>query len=509
MQNIKNIFIRVSVALTVTMLSVACLSEKEAMPDSLQSVMVQVNVSVGQMTKAEVETPSDAEKSIKTIRIFAFQNERLAGHYFRAEASDSPILMDLRVPVSGSCNVDFYAIANENAMRLTSSAAQISGSMTKAQLEEITFDAIYNMSQYGLPMYARLSNHAVNFQDVDSETSTVAGHVGHIKLVDKVELSMSRPLAKISLFAAKKEQSGNLVVSDVTMLAGGTRQYAYLYDQADILKLESIASRANDRNLFSGTLNVEKYLDSEADMQNTSKYEPVFADAYLPEVPFDGGDSKSVILKVAYSGGYGSVANIATVDMPKIERNVHYKVYCSFASNGKMSVDFIVADWEEAEMWEGGLVFDYPTHSYLLPDARETHHSSVPAEMTYVEGEDTGAFIAYFQMAYPANQTWAPTILEGIADRCRVEVWDSDGLVKIENSAEWVSGNKWYMIKVIPNEAETVGERLKLAITYRPIWSDQAEFLIINGSQSDPVWPVASPDDTFKSDPNYVVITQK
>ena len=65
------------------------------------------------------------------------------------------------------------------------------------------------------------------------------------------------------------------------------------------------------------------------------------------------------------------------------------------------------------------------------------------------------------------------------------------------------------MIKVIPNEAETVGERLKLAITYRPIWSDQAEFLMINGSQSDPVWPVAAPDDTFKSDPNYVVITQK
>ena len=61
MQNIKNIFIRVSVALTVTMLSVACLSEKEAMPDSLQSVMVQVNVSVGQMTKAEVETPSETE----------------------------------------------------------------------------------------------------------------------------------------------------------------------------------------------------------------------------------------------------------------------------------------------------------------------------------------------------------------------------------------------------------------------------------------------------------------
>ena len=509
MQNIKNILIKVSVALSMAIVSAGCISEKEAMPESLQSVMVQVNVAVGQMTKAETEAPSDMEREIKSIRIFAFQNNRLAGHYFRAEASDSPILIDLQVPKSGSANVDFYAIANESAMRMTASSAQISERMTKAQLEALAFDAIYSIGQYGLPMYARKTNHNISFEEVSTETITLPGHAGHIKLIDKVDLSLTRPLAKISMFAAKKEASSNLVISDVTMLAGGTRQYAYLYDQADASKIESIGPRANDRNLFSGSQSVESFLASEAEIENASSYEAIFTDAYIPEVPFAGGDPKSVILNVSYSGGYGSVAITGSVNMPAIERNVHYKVYCSFAANGKMSVDFVVADWEDAQMWEGGLVFDYPTHSYLLPSATSTNHSSDPAEMSYVEGEDSGAFIGYFQMAYPANQTWTPTIFDGIADRCTVEVWNSDGTEKIEDSAEWVSGSEWYMIKVIPNEASASGGKVKLAITYRPIWSDQAEFLMINGTQSDPVWPYTSTDDIFKSDPNYVVITQK
>ena len=302
-----------------------------------------------------------------------------------------------------------------------------------------------------------------------------------------------------------------MVINDVTMLAGGTRQYAYLYDQADASRIENIGSRANNRSLFSGSLTISKYFTSESDKDDHSKYDAVFTDAYLPEVPFDGGHAKSVILDISYSGGYASVAGKGIVNMPKIERNVHYKVYCSFASDGQISVDFIVADWEDAQMWPGGLVFDHPTHSFLLPDASSTQHPESPAQMTYVEGNDSGAFIGYFQMAYPANQTWTPTIFDGIADRCRVEVWEGDGSSEIVNSADWVSGDKWYMIKVIPNEAGNIGGKLKFAITYKPIWSDQAEFLMINGTQSDIVWPYTRSGETdpFKADPNYVVITQK
>ena len=138
---------------------------------------------------------------------------------------------------------------------------------------------------------------------------------------------MTRPLAKISMYAAKKEESGTLVISNVSMLAGGTRQYAYLFDQSDASKIESIAPRANDRSLFAGSLDVQKFFMSDADKENSARYETVFTDAYLPEVPFDGGNPKSVILNVAYSGGYGSVAVTGLVNMPVIERNVHYTFY--------------------------------------------------------------------------------------------------------------------------------------------------------------------------------------
>ena len=65
------------------------------------------------------------------------------------------------------------------------------------------------------------------------------------------------------------------------------------------------------------------------------------------------------------------------------------------------------------------------------------------------------------------------------------------------------------MIKVIPENPANVGGEVKLAITYQPTWSDESEFLMINGSQSDAVWPYEGNTEGFKQEPNYVVITQK
>lgn len=510
MQNIKNIMTKAALAVFTTLIAASCLAEKEQMPDPMQSVMIQLNVSAGQKTKAVTEDVTEAEGKINSLRVFAFDGNRLAGHFFRAEASADPIFMDLLIPAEGSINLDFYVIANEQAMRLRTGSPAISSTMTRAQLADVAFDAVHNMATYGLPMSATV-NKSIDAADVATQLNTATGHQQHMILNDKVEVNLSKPLAKISLYASKKEQSSTLIINDVTMLAGGTRQYAYLYQQADASKVEAIPSRANDRNLFSGSMTVQRYLSSVSEKEDETKYEAVFTDAYLPEVPFDGGDLRSVILNIAHSGGYGSSATNSIIEMPKIERDVHYKLYCSFSANGKITVDFVVADWEDATMWPGGLVFDHPTHSFLLPDASSTHHSDASAQMTYVEGNDSGAFVGYFQMAYPANQTWTPTILDGISNQCRVEVWVVGGAAPITESQQWISGDQWYMIKVIPESASAVGGKVKLAITYKPMWSDQAEFLMINGSQSDLVWPYTSTgsDDIFKADPNYVVITQK
>jgi hypothetical protein len=506
MQKYIDIMKKAAMAVVLAVAATSCVMEKDQVSSSLQSVIVQMNVSVGAMTKA-TESPTDAEAKINTVRIFAFQGERLAGHYYRGEQSDEPIFMDMLIPATGNLSTDFYVIANEDAMRLTSSN-QISESMTKAQLATITFDAVHNMATYGMPMYSKLTQ-TIDASAAASQLNTAAGHQQHMILAQKVNIQLERPLAKISLYASKKEESASLVISDVTMLQGGTRQYAYLFKPSDASLIENIPSRtAGDRNLFSGSRKINSFLVDPDQKEDQSRYEAVFTDAYLPEVPFANGDPRSVILNIAYSAGEGTMANNGVLDMPAVERNVHYKLYCSFAANGRVTIDFIVADWKDADMWPGGLTFDHPTHSYLLPDASSTHHSDTPASMTYVEGDDSGAFVGYFQMAYPANESWTPTILDGIASDCRVEVWDVSGTDEITDPAMWVSGEQWYMIKVIPENPENIGGEVKLAITYQPTWSDESEFLMINGSQSDAVWPYEGNTEGFRQEPNYVVITQ-
>lgn len=504
MQKMMNIIRKAALAVISAVLASSCVTQKEQIPQALQNVMIQFNISAGQMTKAVTEAPTNSEGVIRSIRIFAFQEDRLAGHFFRANATSDPIFMDMLLPKTGACDIDFYVIANEAAMRLTATSPQISESMTKAQLASLAFDAVHTMSTYGMPMYATLRK-TLDAGAAVQDLNTMPGHQGHMIMVDKVEVELTRPLAKISLYASKKEASASLFISDVTMLAGGTRQYAYLFEP-DAATMQSVPSRANAKYLYSGSLEIQNFLASAADKQDASRYDAVFTDSYLPEVPFADGAERSVILNVAYSGGFGEIARNAIVNMPAIERNVHYKVYCSFASNGVMTVEFVVDPWTNAEMWDGGLVFDHPTHSFLLPDPTSHEYPAVPAQMTYIEGDDSGAFIGYFQMNYPANQSWMPTLFDGIADKCDVQVWDHTGTIRLTPS-EYVSGDKWYMIKVVPEDPANVGGEVKLAITYRPVWSDEAEYLMINGTQSALVWPYAG--SLFENDPNYVIITQK
>ena len=166
MQKYIDIMKKAAMAVVLAVAATSCVMEKDQMPSSLQSVIVQMNLSVGAMTKA-TENPTDAEARINTVRIYAFQGERLAGHYYRGEHSDDPIFMDMLIPSTGSVSTDFYVIANENAMRLNSSN-QISESMTKAQLSAITFDAVHNMATYGMPMYAKLT------QSIDGSAAAAA-----------------------------------------------------------------------------------------------------------------------------------------------------------------------------------------------------------------------------------------------------------------------------------------------------------------------------------------------
>lgn len=509
MQNINNIIKTAALAIIAAVLTTGCINEKYSMQRNLQSVMIQLDISPGsEMTKA-TEAPTTAEQAINTLRVYAFHGNRMCGYYHLTKTYTDPVIMDLELP-DGTSDVDFYIIANEAGMHLTDDSPVLNENTTIGQLRNLRFSALESTG--GMPMYC-VRRESIDVSKVVGE-STADGHKGHIVLDHHVNAVLSRPLAKLAVYAAKADADApDIRIKDVKMLAKGTRQYNYLLEQDPAL-LEVIPSRLNDRDLL-----VPEYVTVSSvytDRNDVSQFTPVGNPVYLSEVNVGssgwdvnaGNEVRSVVLYIEYSEGTGSEVRHGYINMPPIERNSFYKVLCGFRSNGEINITYIVADWKEAEMWEGGLVFDHPTHSYLMPSYSSNSRPDTEAVMKYtVDG--SGAFKAYFQMQYPDHQTWDPTLLDGNPGDYDVEVWDYLENQQIENPDQFVSAaDKWYLIKVIPRNAENAGNSVRLAITYTPHWSVNAvEFLMINGSQNSLFWEYSG--TAFEQDPNYVIITQQ
>ena len=152
MRTINNIMKNTVLCFLAAMLSVSCLSEKDELSAQMQGVMIQVSVTAEGMTKAEYEAPTSMETVINSLRIYAFQGERLAGYTERqATALGDPFYMDLKLPETGIHNVDFYLIANEDEMTYENGLVELSETMTRAQIEAVKFTAL--TSRTSLPMY--------------------------------------------------------------------------------------------------------------------------------------------------------------------------------------------------------------------------------------------------------------------------------------------------------------------------------------------------------------------
>ena len=479
MQKINNIITKAALTVLAAFLATGCIFEKMDMPEDLQSVLIQVNVSADEMVTKATATPQ--EKAINSLRIYAFYNGRLSGHFYRATASEDPIVMDLMLPLTGTHNVEFYVVANEVAMTLATGSPALTESTTKDQLAKLMFSSF--SSAEGLPMYYS-GTVAINVDNVSTEYNTAEGHQDHLFITDgaaepeifSVNVDLTRPIAKISFYAATElGEAAGVWIDDIFMRAGGTRQYGYLLPQTeDVLKEIAPAGTA-----------VVDFLDSPSLIAGTSGsydgYMYVFTD-YFMEVPYGSAGwsvqntDNSVVFDITYTGGTGSVY------MPPIRRNTHYKVYCFFNSEGVIEVSYVVADWEDVEEWT--LDFGHPTYSN--PVQRTGNHNATggPATM-YFTGTEEGAFCVDFQMTAPAGQKWMPTFFGNAADYV-IKVYET-GTSTVVTPPVTVS-DKWYTIKIIPLKQENVGSKVQFGITYTPSWTTDPEFLIIN---SGTVWNTA------------------
>ena len=497
MQKFNNIILSTVAFLAAVIMSAGCLEKDDAAVADMQSVMIELSVSAQGMTKA---TPGASETVVNTLRIYAFYGDKLAGYAARGTVVEGePFYMDLELPASGTHNVDFYVVANEAQMAYQNDVVTLSENMTRSQLESIRFTGLTSGS--ALPMYC-IQQEEINVSNVTSSANTQNGHEGHIILNQKVKLNLTRSLAKISLYAAKMEgASVTPQILDAKILAAGTRTYSYLFPQTPEI-LSAVSPRPNDRTILSSSVNVNaEVLKGSDQAKDASNYDLVLADAYLPEV-----NSEDVVLRVEYAMSEGGEIRTGFVYMPQIKRNTHYKVCILISAEGQLIINYEVLPWEDNVISD--IHFDYPTHSYLRESIPTSESDLVAKPSKEAEMSEIKPFEGYFQLTYPSNDSWTPTLMGPQAGNCEVKVYQIEGLVQNEiPEDQWPidASDKWYRITVTPDPMKVdAGEEVKLAITYKAAGFETIEYMLINGSYQEYYWPYAGGS---AQDANYVIIT--
>ena len=507
MRKVYNILLNTVLCFVAAMAAVGCQLEKDGPSADRQSVMIELSVSAPEMTKA---APTDMEKVINSLHVYAFYGERLAGYATRqATVLGEPFYMDLELPESGTHAVKFYLVANASEMSYENNAVTLSDNMTMAQLENIRFSAMTTGNV--LPMYC-IQTENINVDAVSDAANTEEGHDGHFILTQKVTFGLTRPLAKVSLYAAKTAgASADPQILGIKLLAAGTRAYNYLFPQSDET-LNAIPSREHDDVFLTSAVAVTSGISKgSSQMEDPANYTPVVEDKYLYEVTYgsdswnvSSGNANEAVLHIEYNLGEGQPLKNAYVYLPEVERNKHIKVCIFINAEGQIIINYVVADWEDNEMAD--IRFDYPTHSYLrekIPTSDEDL-AAVPAQQATMS--EKVPFRGYFQMTYPENDAWTPTLIGLNASDCTVRVYDDTGKLEVPQS-EWpiAASPDWYTIEVTPNAGHIqVGEEVMLAITYRAAGFETVEYMMINGAASTFYWPY---EGATAQDTDYVIIT--
>ena len=211
-------------------------------------------------------------------------------------------------------------------------------------------------------------------------------------------------------------------------------------------------------------------------------------------------------MRVDYALGADGEVRTGYVYMPRINRNTHYKVCLLINPEGKIKINYEVAPWQTNTMED--FHFDYPTHSYLREQIPVTEADIAIKPTNPATMSETVPFTAYFQMTFPSNDAWTPTLEGPHAGNCEVKVYEIDDMVEIPISqSNWPieASDKWYKLVVSPNQMKlTAGNEVRLAVTYQASGFDTIEYMLINGSHGEYYWPYSG---TTTQDANYVIIT--
>lgn len=479
-----------------------CTKEIGGPQDDGKVVLIQMSVDSRAVSETD-GTPSAEESALYSLRAYAFVGGQPAGHFYR-EGSDirAPydFLMDITMYSTSTQVIDFYVVANEAAMLTPGSSEDLSADTTEEELKDFSFTQLVDGK--GLPMYCYNSIEVDMATDDPNNPQTVTGHEGHTLLAQKVSLNLERPVGKLGVFAAKPEgETGELKVTGLTLLKDGMRMINYLMPQSEET-LKAVGVRDTPQSLEVVTDAVTAKLGVDAVRNDPANYTPVMAAPFYPfENPWGStswdtaGDTYGNVLEIDYS--FDGVARTGNVYLPPIERNHYYAVCCLMNNSGKITVEYTVADWDDAPAWND-MVFAHPTSSNPVAPTDGVSYERPTVFYNPDAGSSAGTFSVVFSMTAPSGQTWQPTLLDASPADFEVKVYQ--GGQEVSNP---VASAEPYTITVRALNPGNVGKTCTLGISYMPSWDPgKSELLLINGTDGSIKWPDSG------SDPRYIEILQ-
>lgn len=399
MQKLINITLKAAAAILAVILAASCVFEKEnpVSKQQKQNVLVQIGVSTDGMaqTKADVITGDDqdgegVEKTISTLRVYAYIGGDLSGYAYVPEySSTSKIYMDLKnLPASGNVDVRFMAVANEGSMK-ASTTSHLNIEVGTNQDGSISLPSSFGLDSFngiiyeianqqfttgdgeqkktvGMPMYADATV-KINVDNVGNPNT--GDHEGHFILQQAVNLTLTRSLAKIEVYAAEsasattaggKTDDTSVTITGVSL--ANVPQSGNLFT-APAAKATLTYTDFNGDNtdgtgysatfLKAGTVTKKVNQDASDDIKNPDNYTLVSNAYYLAEnnqgdeAKYDYGatdyTTKATVLKIDYT--VGGTPKTGYVKMPQIKRNTWYKVLARIKANGKAEIKVVAVAW--------------------------------------------------------------------------------------------------------------------------------------------------------------------
>ena len=335
-------------------------------------VLLDINTADMVATRA-TEDPTPAEAALNTVRVYAYDsNDILIGYADNSAANDGVFHMVLRVPEGlETIDADFYVVANEASMQNGENPIALYQNSSKQDLMNLTFNALAGTA---LPMYGVEENVTLYLNQGVQHLNEIKGHKPGFQLNQDINITLTRSLAKIEVYAAESAEDTGESDADITITGVS---FANVPVESQLFSPLSDSEMTYQEGYISAVLKNEegvvvgskvKSADLNA-IEVPDNYTPVSDAFYLAEN--NQGDAKgscgttdyaaltgdnatnATILRIAYTLGNDEndeTIKYGYVKMPKIQRNTCYKVLARIKANGEMTLTLNVQDWTRGEI---------------------------------------------------------------------------------------------------------------------------------------------------------------